>query len=167
MKILLKPEDLVKRCLWDNYVYYIIGSNKDAEIILNENKEFEISERDSLIIGLLKTIETDNLIHKFNTYIVDILSNKSISSNQNSIDKIQVLIRKKTLESATNKFIDKFPDYWTPDPSYKKGLIELIEYIDIFKDSIEKLEIFEVTDQFGTHEFLLSNSVKKQLSFNY
>ena len=166
MKILLTPEDLVKRCLWDYYVYYIIGSNKDAELILKENKEFEISERDSLIIGLLKVIETDNLIHKFNTYIVDILSNKSINSSQN-IEKTQILIRKKTLESAINKFLDKFPDYWVPDAGYKKGLIELIEYIDSFKESIDKLEIFEVSDQFGTHEFISSNTVKKQLSFNY
>ena len=70
MQIKILPEDLVRRCLWDSYVYYVLGSDKDAEQLLKENKEFEISERDALVIGLLKVIETSNLIHKFNTYVV-------------------------------------------------------------------------------------------------
>ena len=67
MQITIQPEELIKMCLWDSYVYYILGSDKEAEKILKENKEMAISERDALIIGLLKVIETDNLIHKFNT----------------------------------------------------------------------------------------------------
>jgi len=81
MKIAITPEDLVRRCLWDHFVYYILGSDKNAEIMLNENKELELSEKDALVIGLLKTIETDNLIHKFNTYVVDFLTNKSINNS--------------------------------------------------------------------------------------
>ena len=93
MNIKVTPEDLVRRCLWDHYVYYVVGSDKEGERILKENKEFEITEKDALVIGLLKTIETENLIHKFNTYIVDLLSNKSINNNQ------QTLLRKRTLET--------------------------------------------------------------------
>jgi hypothetical protein len=166
MKILVCPEDLIKRCVWDHYVYYALGSEKEGEKILKENIEFEISERDAIVIGLLKVIETENLIHKFNTYIVDLLTNKSINSTQIS-EKAQVLIRKKTLEIAVDKFLDKFPDYWVPDAVYKKSLIDLVDYIDEFKTDIEKLEIFKISDQFGTYEFVLSNNVKKQLSFNY
>jgi hypothetical protein len=161
MKILITPEDIVKRCSWDNYVYYILGSDKEGEKILKENKEFEISERDALIIGILKVIETDNLIHKFNTFIVDLLTNKSIN-NQN-----QILIRKKTLSSAIDKFLDKFPVYWESDSSYKKGIKDLEIYMEEIKNGIEKLEITQVTDQFGTYDFLNSNSIKKLLSFNY
>ncbi len=29
MKILIYPEDIVKRCLWDSYTYYILGSEKE------------------------------------------------------------------------------------------------------------------------------------------
>lgn len=166
MKILVCPEDLIKRCVWDHYVYYVLGSDKEGDRILKENKEFEINERDAVVIGLLKVIETENLIHKFNTYIVDLLTNKSINSTQNS-EKAQVLIRKKTLEIAIDKFLDKFPDYWIPDAVYKKSLTDLVDYIDEFKTDIEKLEIFKISDQFGTYEFVLSNNVKKQLSFNY
>lgn len=161
MKILITPEDIVKRCSWDNYVYYILGSDKEGEKILKENKEFSITERDALIIGILKVIETDNLIHKFNTHIVDLLTNKSIN-NQN-----HVLIRKKTLTSSIDKFLDKFPIYWDPESSYKKGLKDLEKYMEGIRSDVEQLEITQVTDQFGTYDFLSSNSVKKLLSFNY
>jgi hypothetical protein len=161
MQIILCAEDLIKRCLWDSYVYYVLGSDKDEELILKENKEFEISERDALVIGLLKIIETSNLIHKFNTYIAEFLSNKSINSGKD------VLIRKKGLELAVDKFLDKFPDYWIPNTEYKNSLTELVDYIEVFKIAIEKLEIQKITDQFGTHEFLNSNNVKKNLRFSY
>lgn len=161
MKIILCAEDLIKRCVWDHYVYYVLGSDKEGEKILKDNNEFELTEKDALVIGLLKTIETQNLIHKFNTYVVDLLTNKSINNNQ------QTLLRKKTLETAVDKFLDKFPDYWTPDLVFKKALIDLVDYIDIFKKNIEKLDIVKVTDQMGTYDFFVSNNVKKLLSFNY
>jgi hypothetical protein len=161
MNIKVTPEDLVRRCLWDHYVYYVVGSDKEGEKILKENKEFEMSERDALVVGLLKVIETDNLIHKFNTYLVDFLANKSINNNN------QVLIRKKALEIFVDKFLDKFPDYWIPNSVYKQSLSELVDYIDDFKVKIEKLDVQKVSDQFGTYEFVVSNNVKKLLSFNY
>ena len=161
MNIKVTPEDLVRRCLWDHYVYYVVGSDKEGEKILKENKEFEMSERDALVVGLLKVIETDNLIHKFNTYLVDFLANKSINNNS------QVLIRKKALEIFVDKFLDKFPDYWIPNSVYKQSLSELVDYIDDFKVKIEKLDVQKVSDQFGTYEFVVSNNVKKLLSFNY
>ena len=161
MKILIHPLDIIRMCLWDNYVYYVVGTEKESEKILKENKEFEISEKDALVIGLLKVIETDNLIHKFNTYIVDFLSNKSVNNNN------QVLIRKKTLEIAIDKFLDKFPSYWIPEPNYEKGLKDLKVYVEEFKIKVEKIEIQKITDQFGTYEFLNSNNIKKLLTFNY
>lgn len=161
MKILIKPEDIIKRCLWDSYVYYVLGSEKEAEKLLKANEEIDLSERDALVIGLLKVIETDNLIHKFNTYIVDLLTNKS-TNNQNTI-----LIRKKTLDASIDKFMDKFPSYWEPSLSYKKSLGELKTYTDDFKLSVSKLELTDVTDQFGTHSFYNSNSIKKLIKFNY
>lgn len=161
MTIKVYPEDIVRRCLWDNYVYYIIGSEKEAEKILKENKEIEISEREALIIGLLKVIETTNLIHKFNTYIVELLTNKSIK------EKDYLLIRKKTLDTAVDKFVDKFPDYWVPNAGYTSALKDLVVYIDEIKADIEKLEIHKIVDKNVTYEFYNSNSAKKLLSFNY
>ena len=58
MQIKVYPEDIVKMCLWDNYVYYIIGSEKEAEKILKENKELQKHKSliESTVITYLKQI---------------------------------------------------------------------------------------------------------------
>ncbi len=161
MTIKIYPEDIVRMCLWDHYVYYIVGSEKEAEKILKENKEMEVSERDALVIGLLKVIETDNLIHKFNTYIMEFLTNKSIK------EKEYLLVRKKTFDVAIDKFVDKFPDYWVPNTTFTKALKDLVDYVEVMKLEIEKLEIHKIVDKNVTYEFYNSNNVRKLLKFNY
>jgi hypothetical protein len=161
MTIKIYPEDIVRMCLWDHYVYYIVGSEKEAEKLLKENKEMELSERDALVIGLLKVIETDNLIHKFNTYVMEFLTNKSIK------EKEYLLVRKKTFDLALDKFVDKFPDHWEPNSYWSKSLKELVEYVEGMKILIEKLEIHKIVDKNVTYEFYNSNNVKKLLKFNY
>ena len=162
MTINIYPEDIVRRCLWDTYVYYVIGgSEKEAERILKENKEIAMSEQDALVIGLLKVIETDNLIFKFNTYIAELLSNRSSKVNE------YLLIRKKTFDSAIEKFVDKFPDYWVPGLAYIHSLKELVEYVEAMKLEVEKLEIHKVVDKNVTYEFYNSATIKKLLKFNY
>lgn len=160
MRILITPEDIVKRCLWDTYVYYILGSEKEAEALLTENKEFELSERDAIVIGLLKVMETDNLIHRFNDYLIHFLTVKSIK------EKDDVLVKKKSLETAIDKFLDKFPDYWTPSVGYANSLKDLVEYINQLREKIDKLEIIKLTIQNINYELYTSSSVKKLLNFN-
>jgi hypothetical protein len=161
MKIIIKPDDIVKRCLWDNYVYYILNSQKEAEKILTENKEMEISERDALVIGLLKVIETDNLIHRFNMHVAEYLVNKS------SKEGLLVLVRMKSFDSMIEKYMDKFPDYWTPDKVYSHCLKELVVYIDDFKNKMKDLEVHIVEEQGTKKEFYKLKSIKKLLKFNY
>jgi hypothetical protein len=161
MQITITPEDLIRRCVWDNYVYYVLGSEKEAEKILKQNDPMGLSERDALIIGLLKVIETDNLIFKFNTYVVEILSNKSIK------EKDYTLIRKKTFDTAIDKFLDKFPDYWEPSTVWTNSLKDLVEYINEMKNGLENLEIHKIVDKNVTYEFYNSNNIKKLLKFNY
>jgi len=163
MQITITPEELIRRCVWDNYVYYVLGSEKEAEKILKENQEMQISERDALIIGILKVIETDNLIHKFNTYVVEILTNKSVHSPQ----KDGLLIRQKTFDIAVDKFLDKFPDYWEPNIGYANALKDLVVCINALKGELEKLEIHKIVDKNVTYEFYNSNNIKKLLKFNY
>ena len=141
--------------------YNVPNLGTEAERVLKENKEVTISEQDSLVIGLLKVIETDNLIFKFNTYVIEILTNKSSKVNE------YLLIRKKTFDSAIDKFLDKFPDYWVPSASYAKSLKELVEYVDNIKLEVEKLEIHKVVDKNVTYEFYNSATIKKLLKFNY
>jgi len=161
MKIILRPEDLVKLGVWDSFTYYIVGDEKKAEEILIENSEFELSNRDALVIGLLKVIETPNLIHRFNTYLADFLNIKSQREGKS------LLVRKKGLIFSIEKFLNKYPNYWSPTPEYKKGLQELEIYLDNLKNELEQLEIQKITDQFGTHDFINSSNVKKLLNFSY
>jgi hypothetical protein len=160
MKIILCAEDIVKRCLWDSYTYYILGSEKEADRMLKENAEFEISERDAIVIGLLKVMETDNLIHRFNDYLTHFLSVRSIK------DKDNFIIKKKSLETTIDKFLDKFPDYWTPPINYSNALKDLVIYVDDLKEKIEKLDILKVSVQNVSYEFYNTNNVKKLLNFN-
>lgn len=160
MKITLCAEDIVKRCLWDTFTYYIVGSEKEAEKILRENREFEISERDAIVIGLLKVMETDNLIHRFNDYLIHFLTVRSLKEKDN------FLIKKKSVETSIEKFLDKFPTYWDPNIVYKQSLKDLIEYTDDLKNKISKLEIIKLTVQNVNYEFYNTNAVKKLLNFN-
>lgn len=160
MKILICPEDIVKRCLWDTFTYYIVGSEKEAEKILKENKEFEISERDAIVIGLLKVMETDNLIHRFNDYLIHFLTVRSLKEKDN------FLIKKKSLETAIEKFMDKFPDYWTPTPLYKQSIDDVVKYIDDLNEKMKKLEIIKMSVQNVSYEFYNTSAMKKLLNFN-
>jgi hypothetical protein len=130
---------------------------------LKENAEIEVSERDALVMGLLKIIETVNLIHKFNTYVTEFLTNKSI----NNPKKDGLLIRKKNFDFAVDKFLDKFPDYWEPSAVWVNSLKDLVEYIDEMKAELEKLEVIELEDKNVIYEFYNSSAVKKLLKFNY
>jgi hypothetical protein len=161
MRILVKPSDLVKRCIWDYYVYYILGSEKEAQRLLELDEEFEISERDALISGLLKVVETDNLIHRFNDYMVHFLTTKSVK------ERDVLFIKKKNLDMYINKFLDKFPDYWQAPINYLNALSDLVSYINTLRADIEELDLHKVVVQNTTHEVYASNSVKKLLSFNY
>jgi hypothetical protein len=163
MKITLYAEEIIKMCLWDTYVYYVVGSEKEAENILKEKIEIELSERDALVMGLLKVVETTNLIHRFNTHVTEFLANKSIKDP----NKDGLLIRKKTLDLAIDKFLDKFPDYWEPNSVWVNSLKELVIYIDGIKLLIDKLEITQIEDKNVIYELYNSNAVKKLLRFNY
>lgn len=161
MKILITPEDIVKRCCWDGYVYYILGSDKDAQEILEKNEEFEMCEKDALVIGLLRVIETNNLIHKFNTFITELLTNKSIKNDG------KLLIRINVVETAVDDFMKKFPEYWNPSKYWTIPLGELREYVNEFKEQITTFEKVILTEQHYTSELYLSKDVKKLLKFQY
>ena len=160
MQIKITPEDIIKRGLWDFYTYYIVGSEKESQELLKKNEEFILSEKDAIVIGLLKVMETDNLIHRFNDYLMHFLSIRSIK------EKTDALIKKKALESSIEKFLGKFPDYWKPAINYSNSLKDLKVYVAELSAKIAELEISNVTIQNITYEFYSSNAVKKLLCFN-
>jgi len=137
-----------------------VGTEKESEKLLKEDLEFELTERDAIVIGLLKVMETDNLIHRFNDYMVHFLTIKSIK------EKDEVLVRKKAVEVAIQKFLDKFPEYWEAPLNYVSALKDLNGYIEILRKDIDELESMSVTIQNITQDFYISNAVKKLLNFN-
>ncbi len=78
-----------------------------------------------------------------------------------------LLARKKTFDTAVEKFVDKFPDYWQPKSTYVKALAELVDYIENMKKELEKLEVHKIVDKNVTYEFYNSANIKKLLKFNY
>ena len=167
MQIRITPEDIIKRGLWDYYAYYIVGSEKEAIELLKVNEEFTLSEKDAIVIGLLKVMETDNLIHRFNDYLMYNISIRSIK------EKTDALIKKKTIEGCIEKFLLKFPAYWNAPKNYEKALIDVKKYITELQNTIlngsedhKPLEITQVTIQNITYEFYTSNAIKKLLNFN-
>ena len=160
MKILIKPSDIVKRGLWDSFKYYIVGTEKESERILLKDLEFEITERDAIIIGLLKVMETENLIHRFNDFMLNILTIKSLNHNDT------FYIKKKTIDSALSTFDDKFPSYWVCEDKWKYALKELNEYINIFNNNIKELDLEKIAVKNMSFDVYHSNSVKKLLNFN-
>jgi hypothetical protein len=105
-------------------------------------------------------METDNLVHRFNDYMVHFLTIKSIK------EKDDVIVRKKSVEVAIEKFIDKFPKYWEAPLNYVNSLKELNKYIDSLKSKIDELEVIKLTIQNMPQEVYISNSVRKLLNFN-
>lgn len=177
MEIRVTPNDLVRRGVWDTYSYYIIGTEKESEAILTANEEFVISERDAFIIGLLKTIETESVVYRFNGYINELLINKTSRervtktvrkrTGEEDVELDMLLVRKRQLDIHVDNFMNKFPEYWCKDEHYKYLLAEANEYIEDFKSKLEEFELVTLTKQNITYESYNAQQVKKLLKFQY
>lgn len=170
MKILIKPTDIIERALWDKYFVYCIKDKKsdiesDIESYIKTNTEFEITEQDALVIGLLKCIETDNLVHRCNNYVMNYISTMSTELEvKKDSGKKFYMVKKKNFSDALISFKRNFPPSWKPDGGYKKGLSDVLKYIDLLVDKTEKLDTFKYTDKFGTYDYIYCNHVKKMLN---
>lgn len=167
MKILITPHDIIERALWHKYQDFILEDSSQEEIdeIIKENKEFVMSERDALVINLLKCIETNNLKHRLNQHLLHVLT---VRSTEVSNDKKKVLcITKRSIETELSNFLKNFPPAWEPKIHYKKGLVECREYIDELKESLEDLGIIVSEVKGNKVEYVQVTHVKKMLNFNH
>ncbi len=160
MKILITPNDIIERALWDDYQYYILSKDKDVDIesIIKADEEFEISEEHALIIGLTKCIETDNLVHRCNQHIEHLMAVRCTKYQDN------FYLKKKILVDELTRYDRKFPDCWKPRPQYIPALKDVRRYIKSLLKKVEKLNVIEMKDNFGTHELIRTNHVKKILN---
>lgn len=167
MKILVTPHDIIERALWYKYQNLILDGMTQEEIdeMVTKNEEFEISERDALVINLVKCIETDNLKHRLNQYILHLLSVKS--TDVETGPKKMLSITKKTIEYELSTFLKNFPPTWEPKLNYKAGLKECREYIDELKEKLQDLTVTIADVKGNKIEYVQVTHVKKMLSFNH
>lgn len=163
MKIILRPTEIIERALFDKYQKFCLKKETDIEKLINENQEFEIKEEDALVIGLLKVLETDNLVHRCNIYIQEFLATKSVEFEENN--KYYYFINKKNLCDVLLNFRKKFPSEWKPSLNYKKALEEVNVYIENLIKKIENLNFITNTDKLGRqNDYVFCNHVKKLLN---
>ena len=162
MIITLTPDDLLRRCLWADYRKFALrDKNEDEiEIIVKENKPISIAEDLGYVIGLLKVIETDNLVHRFGTHMDDVLKIKSTIHEKN------VFVSVKIIENELSSFKKRFPIYWKPELNYEKAIKDLIVYIEKLEDEIKKFEIFEFKIKDKKIRYFQSREIKRLLDNN-
>lgn len=144
MKILIKPSELIERCIWDEYVRFELKSkyskSEISELIIKD-EEFEIKEELAFVIGLLNRIYTPYLVYKVNQALKCDLENRSVI-----VDK-RLQINKELLEDTAEKFLRKIPEnYKSIDPEFNENLEKLKPLIDIFIYNLNNLEITKYKD---------------------
>ena len=171
MQILVTPSDIIKRCLWLEYQRYfltvpdsITGKRKlkqreEITKIIQEDKPLVLKEEDAYVIGLLKVVETPNIVHRFKDHIEEYLKIKS------SINNNRLWILKNVILKEVITFKDCFPDEYNPPFEYKKGIEDLKTFVDNLYSEIEKIEPTKIPDKEGKmKDYVSSNQVKNLLS---
>jgi hypothetical protein len=155
MKLIVTPEDIIKRCLWNDFQYYVL-KDKDIEKVVTENKEFELNEEDALIIGLLKILETPNLVHRLKQQINNLLVLKSLKY------ETKLYIGKNNVVSLIENFKKNFPaSYNCKDGKFAMGMQEAFKYADELLKDIEGLQTHSITIKDLTYTCLQVMSIKK------
>ena len=155
--ITITPDDIIRRCLWASYRRFSLRGTPESkiEIIVKENKPISMDEELAYVIGLLKVIETDNLIHRFDSHMMEILRIKS------TIQETEVYISMRVIDMELDNFKKRFPIYWQPDSNYETSLVELKEYITKIQAQIPGVEIQEFKVKDRMVKYFSSKSVKK------
>lgn len=159
MIITITPEDLIRRCLWSDYKRFVLKdkSEQEIQILVKDNKPIVLTENDGYAVGLLKVIETDNLIHRFTVHIKDMINIKSTIFEKN------VYISVKIVENELESFKKRFPEYWQADSIYEKSISELIDHIIKLQATIKVFEIFEFKIKDKKVRYFQSKDIKKMI----
>ena len=97
MILTISIDDIIRRCLWSDYKRFVLKDKNEQEIqtIVKENKPIIISENDAYAIGLLKVIETDNLVHRFTVHMKDMINIKSTIFDKNVYMSVKIVEKDK------------------------------------------------------------------------
>jgi hypothetical protein len=159
MIITVTPEDLIRRCLWSDYKRFVLKdkSEQEIQILVKENKPIVLTENDGYAIGLLKIIETDNLVHRFTVHMKEMINIKSTIFDKN------VYMSVKIVENELESFKKRFPDYWEADSVYEKSIKDVINHIIQLQALIKSFEIFEFKIKDKKVRYFQSKDIKKMI----
>lgn len=159
MNIVLCPDDILRRCLWSDYKRFVLKDKSEQEIklLILENKPIALSENDAYAIGLLKVIETDNLVHRFTVHMKDMINIKSTIFDKN------VYMSVKIVENELESFKKRFPEYWNADSDYEQAILDLNEHIVKLQALIKTFEIFEFKIKDKKVRYFQSKDIKKMI----
>lgn len=159
MIITITAEDIIRRGLWSDYKRFVLKDKSEQEIqlIVKENKPIVLTENDGYAIGLLKVIETDNLIHRFTVHMKEMINIKSTIFEKN------VYMSVKIVENELESFKKRFPEYWEADMVYEKSIIELNEHIVQLQALTKTFEIFEFKVKDKKVRYFQSRDIKKMI----
>jgi len=159
MIISVSVDDIIRRCLWSDYKRFVLKEKSEQEIqlLVKENKPIVLTENDGYAIGLLKVIETDNLVHRFTVHMKDMINIKSTIFDKN------VYMSVKIVENELESFKKRFPEYWEADSAYEKGVIDLNDHIIKLQALIKTFEIFEFKIKDKKVRYFQSKDIKKMI----
>ncbi len=143
MTIKIQPSDLISRFIWDTYEYHILDGKTNAEKnkIIEEDKEFEISEEDAFVIGLTNVIYTNEVIYKFKQFLRSILENKHFEQDNRKYINRQLLI------NCIYTFKNKIPKtYVSRSNQFNNELQQLPALYTKFTDAVSALTAITVQD---------------------
>jgi len=156
MQILITPEDLIKRCLWTEYRRFCLKGKSEDELnkIIEENQPVALKEDDAYVIGLLKTVETPNLVHRLKEHIDDTLKIRSNIFNN------KLYIIKSVALKEISHFVQRFPDAFKASFEYRKGIEDLKIFSEKIYNDVDKLPTSNFQNGDKTYTYVSSNSVK-------
>lgn len=159
MQILVTPDDMIKRCLWSDYKRFCLKDKTSEEInkIIEDNQITVLDEDSAYVIGLLKIVDTPNIIHRFKLHIDEVLKEKS-----NIYNNKLYIIRTIMLRDISS-FKYRFPDVYKPPFEYKIGIDEMINFSNYLYGEVEKLPIHTFQNQEKIYSYVSSNQVKNLL----
>ena len=161
MKILITPEDIIKRCLWTNYKKFALKNKNKAQLIeiVEKNELTTINEKDAFVVGLLKVIETDDLVHRFRLNIEEFVKIKT------TVNKNRVIISKSALLKEINEFILQFPEYYKTTDYYQSKIDAMKEFALKLIDDVNSLEIIEILFKEKNFIFVNSKDINKLIKY--
>jgi len=156
MNIMITPDDIIRRCLWLEYKRFCLKDKTEDEIkrIIEDNDPVVLKEDDAYVIGLLKIVETSNVVHRFKEHMNEILKIKSNIFNN------KLFIMKSVALKEISTFTQRFPESFKAPFEYKASIEDLKIFADKIYKEVDKIPTQSYQKDDKVYIYISSNSIK-------